>query len=144
MLTGTNDGDSSSRKPLAAALFTCRIVLADRRLADCLLMAQSARSGTTVRTSAKSEEVFWGVDRIAMISKMRTARPTTGPPFSVFEARTAPFDPVISCFCFFSRLDPADPFVARKRRNVLPGLQRLCVGDQCLFQVRGQVMDHTA
>ena len=81
---------------------------------------------------------------IAMISTMRTARPTTGSPLSLFEAGTAPFDPVSSCFCLFGRLDPANPFIARQRRNVLPHLQRFCVGDQCLFQVRGQVVDHTA
>jgi hypothetical protein len=84
------------------------------------------------------------VCRIAMISTMRTARPTTGSPLSVFEAGTAPFDPASSCFRPFCRLDPADPFIARERRNVLPSLQRFYVGGQCPFQVRGQVMDHTA
>jgi hypothetical protein len=79
-----------------------------------------------------------------MISTMRTARPTTGSPLSLSEAGTAPFDPASSCLCLFGRLDPANPFIARQRRNVLPRLQRFCVGDQCLFQVRGQVMDHTA
>ena len=86
----------------------------------------------------------YDVCRIAMISTMRTARPTTGSPLSIFEAGTAPFDPASSCFCFFSRLDPADPFIARERRNIFPCLQRFCVGGQCLFQIRGQVMDHTA
>jgi len=38
---------------------------------------------------------------IAMISTMRTARPTTGSPLSLFEAGTAPFDPASSCFCLF-------------------------------------------
>ena len=101
-----------------------------------------------------AEEVLRGLDpiygngcnvcRIAMISTMRTARPTTGSPLSVFEVGTAPFDPASSCFRPFCRLDPADPFIARERRNVLPRLQRFCVGGQCPFQVRGQVMDHTA
>src|SRR5262245_57172863 len=86
-----------------------------------------------------------GTDKVcAMISTMRTARPTTGSPLSVFEAGTAPFDPVSSCFCFFGRLDPADPLIARERRNVLPRLQRFCVGGECLFQVGRQIMDHTA
>jgi hypothetical protein len=79
-----------------------------------------------------------------MISTMRTAGPTTGSALSVFEAGTAPFDSASSRFCFFGRLDPADPFIARERRNVLPRLQCFCVGGQCLFQVCGQVMDHTA
>src|SRR5688572_27165557 len=79
-----------------------------------------------------------------VISTMRTAGPTTGPALTVFEAGTAPFDAAGSSFCFFGRLDPADPLVARERRNVLPRLQRFRVEDQSLFQVSGQVMDHTA
>ena len=81
---------------------------------------------------------------VAMISTMWTARPTTGSPFSFSEAGTAPFDPMSSCFSLFGRLDPADPFIARERSNVFPRLQRFYVGGQCLFQVRGQVMDHAA
>ena len=75
---------------------------------------------------------------------MRTARPTTGSSLSVSEAGTAPFDPVSPCFRLFGRLDPANPFIARQRRNVLPRLQRFCVGGKCLFQVRRQVVDHAA
>ena len=63
--------------------------------------------------------------RDEMISTMRAARPTTGPSLSAFEAGTAPFDPASSCFRPFCRLDPADPFIAREGRNVLPRLQRL-------------------
>jgi hypothetical protein len=77
-------------------------------------------------------------------STMRTARPTTGSPLSVLEVGTAPLDPVSPCFCFFGRRDPADPFIPRERRNVLPRRQRLGVGDQCLFQVRGEIVDHPA
>jgi hypothetical protein len=84
------------------------------------------------------------VRRIVMTSTMGTARPTTRSSLSVSEAGTAPFDPASSCLCFFGRLDPANPFIARQRRDVLPRLQRFCVGGQRLFQVCGQVMDHTA
>src|SRR5215475_1274192 len=77
-------------------------------------------------------------------STVRTARPTTGSPLSVLEVGTAPFDPVSSCFWFFGRLDPTDPFIARERRNVLPRRQRFGVGDECLFQVRGEIVDHAA
>ena len=66
-------------------------------------------------------------------STMRTARPTTGSPLSVSEAGTAPFDPASSCFGFFRRLNPADPFITREGPNVLPRLQRFCVGGQRLF-----------
>jgi len=64
---------------------------------------------------------------------MRTARPTTGSPLSVSESGTAPFDPASSCFGFFRRLNPADPFIAREGPNVLPRLQRFCVGGQRFF-----------
>src|SRR6476659_4079739 len=67
---------------------------------------------------------------IGHASTMRTARPTTGSPLSVSEAGTAPFDPASSCFGFFRRLNPADPFIAREGPNVLPRLQRFCVGGQ--------------
>ena len=42
------------------------------------------------------------VCRIVMISTMRTARPTTGSPLSVFEAGTAPFDPMSSRFALLA------------------------------------------
>src|SRR5262245_30858029 len=48
-------------------------------------------------------------------STMRTARPTTGSPLSISEAGTAPFDPASSCFCFFRRLNPANPFITHLR-----------------------------
>src|SRR4029079_7772652 len=79
-----------------------------------------------------------------MISTMRAARPTTGPSLPGIEAGTAPFNPASSCFRPFCRFDPADPFIAREGRNILPRLQRFCVRGQCSFQVCGQVMDHTA
>jgi hypothetical protein len=104
---------------------------------SCLPLTQSGRS-RGIR-SPISDQVW-----IALISTMRTARPTTGPPLFFSEAGTAPIDPASPCFSLFGRLDPTDPFIARERRNVLPRLQRFCVGGQCLSQVRGQVMDHTA
>src|SRR5262245_52265767 len=82
--------------------------------------------------------------RCQTFSTVRTARPTTRSPLSVFEVGTAPFDPVSSCFWFFGRLDPADPFISRKRRDVLPCLQRFGVGGERLFQVRREIVDHTA
>ena len=75
---------------------------------------------------------------------MRAAGPAAGPPLSVSEVGAAPFDAVSSRFGFFCRLDPADPFIAREGRDVLPRRQRFGVGGQRLFQVRGQVMDHAA
>ena len=101
---------------------------------------RTLRFGSGVNPIWKRVQGMW----VAMISTMRTARPTTGSPFSFSEAGTAPFDPMSSCFSLFGRLDPADPFIARERSNILPRLQRFYVGDQCLFQVRGQVMDHAA
>lgn len=62
----------------------------------------------------------------------------------LLEIGAAPFDPPRPRFCLLGGLDPADPFVARERGNVVPRRQCLRVGDQGLFQVRRQAVDHTA
>ncbi len=141
--------DSPPRR--AGTLLICQPQIREMRWG--LTAAVTSACGTRGTRRSRVECQLWtqsghrkscNVCRIAMISTMWTARPTTGSPLSVFEAGTAPFDPASSCFRPFCRLDPADPFIARERRNVLPRLQRFCVGGQCPFQVRGQVMDHTA
>lgn len=72
---------------------------------------------------------------VAMISTMRTAR---RPSLSVSQAGTAPFDTMSPCFRLLGRVDPANPFIARQRRDVLPRLQRFCVGGECLFRSAGK------
>src|SRR5262245_6716510 len=78
------------------------------------------------------------------LSTLRTARPTTRSPLSVFEVGTAPFDRLSSVFELFGQLDPAYPFMSRKRREVRPCMQRFGVGGERLFHVRGEIVDHTA
>lgn len=41
-------------------------------------------------------------------------------------------------------LDPADPFVACERGDVMPGLQTIGVSEQCFSQISGQFMDRTS
>jgi len=83
-------------------------------------------------------------DKLARLSTMRTAGPAAGAPLPVLEVLAAPGDPARSGLRLLGRRDPADPFVARERRDVLPCRQRLGVGYEGLFQVRGQVVDHAA
>ncbi len=75
---------------------------------------------------------------------MATARPAAGPPAAFFELRAHPFDMLPSGLIFLDGDGPADPLVARERRNILPRCQRLRVGNKCFFQIRRQFMHHAA
>ena len=90
------------------------------------LLTQSGHNGQLLPCLAYGN--CCNVCRIDMISTMRAARATTGSALSVFEAGAAPFDPASSSFRPFCRHDPADPFIARERRNVhrLGALKACC------------------
>jgi hypothetical protein len=66
---------------------------------------------------------------------MRTPWPTAWPAFSSLKVRAYPFDMVTSCLWFLYRSDPADPFIARKRREAVPQLQRHRVGNEAFSQI---------
>jgi len=53
-------------------------------------------------------------------STMRATRPATRPALPPFEVRSHPFDMLLSGFQFFDGDRPTDPFIARKRGNILP------------------------
>ena len=86
----------------------------------------------------------WGPDSVAAISAMGTTCPTARAAHAFAHFIKANSYASASGFILFGGCNPTDPFIARQRRNVLPRLQRFYVGGQCLFQVRGQVMDHAA
>ncbi len=72
----------------------------------------------------------------AEYSSMRTARPTARPPHPFFELRTHPLDMLPPCLIFLDGDRPADPLVARERRDVFPGRQRLRVRRERLAEIR--------
>ena len=51
---------------------------------------------------------------------MRTACPATGAAHAAFELRECLFDTYTPRFRLFAGDDPANPLVARERRNILP------------------------
>ena len=75
---------------------------------------------------------------------MRTARPAARPPHPFFEFRAHPFDVLPPCLIFLDGDGPADPLVARQRRNVFPRRQRLCVGRERLAEIGRKVMRHSS
>ena len=63
---------------------------------------------------------------------MRAAGPATRPAVSLLQLRAYPVDMLLSGLRFFDGDHPADPFIARERRNVLPLDARGCVGKEGL------------
>jgi len=74
---------------------------------------------------------------------MRAAGPTTRPAHSFYKLGVRPFNPVTPCLRFLGRNNPADPLIARQRRNILPGWSRRFGGSNDFSQVRRKFMDHT-
>ena len=65
-----------------------------------------------------------------LISTMRATRPAAGSMRSFLELRPRSLDVPLSGFRFLAGKRPADPFVARERRNVLPNRVRRWVGTE--------------
>ena len=75
---------------------------------------------------------------------MRTSRPAARTTLPVPQIRTTPIEalaPGLELLCGF---DPADPFITRQRRNIVPGRQRLRINPEERFQIRGEVMNDPA
>ena len=72
---------------------------------------------------------------------MRAAWPATRPAHPFLQFRAYPFNVLPSGFRFLDGDYPADPFIARERRNVLPLCPRLRVRDENFAQVRRYAED---
>jgi hypothetical protein len=75
---------------------------------------------------------------------MLAPRPAAGPALAFFELLLGPVNAALPGLLLLGILDPADEFVARQGRDVLPGSQCRGVGGQRLAQVRGQLVHHPA
>jgi hypothetical protein len=58
--------------------------------------------------------------RCSFYLAMRTAGPATRPAFSVCQVLTHSLDTMASCFCFLGGGRPANPLIARERRDIFP------------------------
>ena len=56
----------------------------------------------------------------ALLSTMNTTGPATRPAHSFYKLRTRPLDPVATRLRFLGGDYPANPLIARKRRNIIP------------------------
>src|SRR5882762_11997625 len=75
---------------------------------------------------------------------MRAAKPTTWPPLSFQQLRLHTLDVLASRFGFLRPEHPTDPFIAGKRRKVLPRRQNLWVANQDASQIHRDRMRHSA
>jgi hypothetical protein len=71
------------------------------------------------------------------LSPMRTAGPAARPPHAFFELSTQPLHMLSPCFGLFYGDGPADPFIARERRNVFPCDKCGLIGGKGFSQIRG-------
>ena len=77
-------------------------------------------------------------------SPMRAAGPAARPALAFFELLAHPLDMLSSCFGLFHGDGPADPFIARERRDVFPGSERGLVGGKSFPQIRRDFVYHAA
>jgi hypothetical protein len=75
---------------------------------------------------------------------VRATRPAAGPPHAFFKFRAHPFDVLPPRFIFLDGDGPADPLVARERRYVFPGSQRLRVEGKRISEIGWKVMHDTS
>lgn len=73
---------------------------------------------------------------------MNTAHPATRAAFAASEVRDGPFDMLLSDLRRLDRFNPANPFVARQRRDIFPSRQGSLLGCQGFPQIRRQFVDH--
>ena len=75
---------------------------------------------------------------------MRATGPAAGAALAFFELLARPLDMFSPGFVLFDGDGPADPFIARERRDVFPGGERGLVGGKGFPQIRGDFMQDTA
>jgi RNA polymerase sigma-70 factor, ECF subfamily len=103
-----------------------RLFRARKQLASTLSSPSDSRPAVQ-KPPARESGVWRNV-----FSAVRTAWPATRPPHSFLEFRAYPLNVLPSRFRFLDSDNPADPFVARERRNILPFCSRNRIGNESL------------
>ena len=85
-----------------------------------------------------------GDGRPGNLSAMRTAWPATRPAHSFLEFRAYPLNVLPSGFRFLDGDNPADPLIARQRRNILPFCPSHRVRSEGFPQVRWNAVYRTS
>ena len=102
---------------------------------DC---AQAARSAVRKMKCPARGRARQNVSPAWKSSTMRAAGPATGPALAVPEVGAAPVDPARARFRFLGQLDPADPLIARERRDVLPVANAFASAASAFFRSAGR------
>src|SRR5438132_11623454 len=79
-----------------------------------------------------------------LVLAVDAAKPTTRPPLPLQQLGLQSPDVLASRFGFLRPEDPTDPFIAGKRREVLPCRQKLWVGNQDASQINRDGSHHSA
>ena len=85
-----------------------------------------------------------GNGRPANLSPMRTAWPATRPAHSFLKFRAHPLNVLPTGFRFLDGEYPADPLIARERRNILPQCSRCRRLHESLLQILRHFVCHTS
>src|SRR5579862_8024956 len=99
---------ASDRNPIPMLQEHCRIGRSHAKLSCCF----PNRAGPEGRQ--------WEYSLVSFVSAVRTARPATRPAHSFLELRAYTLNVLSSGFRFLDGDGPADPFIAREWRNILP------------------------
>jgi hypothetical protein len=75
---------------------------------------------------------------------MRAAWPAAGPALARRQILATPVDALAAGLRLLRGFDPADPLVARERRDIEPGRHRFGLRFQCRSQIGGEIVDDTA
>src|SRR5262249_52511979 len=85
-----------------------------------------------ISRSPRKRRSFRSISVAIGLSAVRAAWPATRPAHSLLKLRTYTLNVLLSGFRFFYGDNPADPFIARERRNILPFCQRRRVRNENL------------
>src|SRR5678815_1995111 len=75
---------------------------------------------------------------------MRAARPAAWPALALSQALASPGNTLAPCLGFFRGFDPANPFVAGERRNILPRRKRCLIMPEQFAQVCWEIVNDPA
>jgi hypothetical protein len=81
--------------------------------------------------------------RLVSLASVGAAGPATRPALSLFEFLANSLYPPVPCFRSLSVLNPANPLIPRKRRNILPQFQCNCVSSKAFSQIFWDAMHQT-
>jgi hypothetical protein len=132
-------GDPSFWRPLLDLPVILRKTLGFMQTIEAVVSDHVTTVMSSSRPKVRAVEAI-DSNHTAECSSMPTARPAARPPHPFFELRAHSYDMLPPCLILLDGDGPADPLVARQRRDVFPGRQCPQVGRERLSQICRKVM----